>query len=412
MTALSKTSVKALFETGDKPTQSDFGDLIDSYQNVSTALSQLASGAATATTAQTVQSDGMGGVTFANGGTGDVLGPSSSTKYAIATFKDTSGKIIENSLVTITSAGNASGFVDINSTGKITTSALAVTTVSAENAFVNGDLSVSGNGTFKDVTLQRLTASAGSFTGPVSAVDIFSNGKISGSAASFVGAVSAVNIFSNGKISGSAAVFTGDVSAVDIYSNGKISGSAASFGGAVSAVNFFSNGKISGSAAVFTGAVSAVDIFSNGKIAGSAASFSGLVSADNGLTVSGATNLKGLLNVSGNAYVSGSFTGGGVAYRTFTAVTTCSIGDFGKVLVCLASTTTTVALRDGTEALPQGYNVRVRMRRSGMVQMIIPAADKIVGGTAYQVTAQNKEALFEVESVSGSEHTWWSAGTN
>lgn len=34
MTALPKTSIKAYFQTGDLPTQSNFSDLVDSYQNV------------------------------------------------------------------------------------------------------------------------------------------------------------------------------------------------------------------------------------------------------------------------------------------------------------------------------------------------------------------------------------------
>lgn len=43
MTAQTKTVIKTYFETGDKPTQSQFIDFIDSYQNVSTALTALAS---------------------------------------------------------------------------------------------------------------------------------------------------------------------------------------------------------------------------------------------------------------------------------------------------------------------------------------------------------------------------------
>lgn len=43
MTAISKTSAKAYFETGDKPTQAQFGDLIDSYQNINSNLTTLAS---------------------------------------------------------------------------------------------------------------------------------------------------------------------------------------------------------------------------------------------------------------------------------------------------------------------------------------------------------------------------------
>lgn len=45
MTALTKTSAKALFETGDTPTQSDFGNLIDSYQDTSDILTAISSAA-------------------------------------------------------------------------------------------------------------------------------------------------------------------------------------------------------------------------------------------------------------------------------------------------------------------------------------------------------------------------------
>jgi hypothetical protein len=48
MTAVTKASAKAYFNTGDKPTQAEFEDLIDSYQDASAVLSQIATVAATA----------------------------------------------------------------------------------------------------------------------------------------------------------------------------------------------------------------------------------------------------------------------------------------------------------------------------------------------------------------------------
>lgn len=41
MTARSKTAIKAFFETGDVPTQTQFGDLIDSYMDVGTLIDAL-----------------------------------------------------------------------------------------------------------------------------------------------------------------------------------------------------------------------------------------------------------------------------------------------------------------------------------------------------------------------------------
>lgn len=43
MTAISKTSAKAYFETGDRPTQAQFADLIDSYQDAASNLGVLSS---------------------------------------------------------------------------------------------------------------------------------------------------------------------------------------------------------------------------------------------------------------------------------------------------------------------------------------------------------------------------------
>lgn len=49
MTAQSKTVIKSYFETGDRPTQSQFVDLIDSYQNASDLLTNIVSAATTGT---------------------------------------------------------------------------------------------------------------------------------------------------------------------------------------------------------------------------------------------------------------------------------------------------------------------------------------------------------------------------
>lgn len=43
MTARDKSTIKTFFETGDKPTQIQFGDLIDSYQNAHTAIAAITS---------------------------------------------------------------------------------------------------------------------------------------------------------------------------------------------------------------------------------------------------------------------------------------------------------------------------------------------------------------------------------
>lgn len=53
------------------------------------------------TTGQTLQTDGAGTVTWSSAGSGDVTGPASSTDNAIARFNLTTGKVIQNSGVTI-----------------------------------------------------------------------------------------------------------------------------------------------------------------------------------------------------------------------------------------------------------------------------------------------------------------------
>ena len=64
MTARVKSSIKAFFETGDKPTQTQFEDLIDSYQNIDGSLTAIVTGADNATSGQFVVTDGAGSVFY------------------------------------------------------------------------------------------------------------------------------------------------------------------------------------------------------------------------------------------------------------------------------------------------------------------------------------------------------------
>ena len=66
-----------------------------------------------------------GAITIAasgGGGSGDVVGPASSTDNAIARFDSTTGKLIQNSTGILTDAGALSGLTDITATGLIRTS--------------------------------------------------------------------------------------------------------------------------------------------------------------------------------------------------------------------------------------------------------------------------------------------------
>ena len=63
------------------------------------------------TAGQVLISGGAGSPTWVNYGAGDVTGPASSTDNAIARFDQTTGKIIQNSVVTIDDTGNLSGIL-------------------------------------------------------------------------------------------------------------------------------------------------------------------------------------------------------------------------------------------------------------------------------------------------------------
>lgn len=114
MTALPKSTIKSYFLTGDKPTQSQFGDLVDSYADFGSALSALTgdvtitapvSGSAVAT----ISSAAVTGAKIANNtittvqiyssaksGTGTVLATvSGSTTSGHAAIFDATGNIVD-----------------------------------------------------------------------------------------------------------------------------------------------------------------------------------------------------------------------------------------------------------------------------------------------------------------------------
>lgn len=68
MTAQNKTTIKTYFESGDKPNESQFVDLIDSYQDANDALGAIAS-AAQLGSKGVINVTASGSVTFASAGT-------------------------------------------------------------------------------------------------------------------------------------------------------------------------------------------------------------------------------------------------------------------------------------------------------------------------------------------------------
>jgi len=63
------------------------------------------------TVGQVLLSGGAGSPTWANYGAGDVIGPASATDNAIARFDLTTGKLIQNSVITIDDTGNVNGIL-------------------------------------------------------------------------------------------------------------------------------------------------------------------------------------------------------------------------------------------------------------------------------------------------------------
>lgn len=59
-------------------------------------------------------------VAISGGGSGDVVGPSSATNNAIVRFDTTTGKLIQNSVVTISDTGAATGFTTLNTSSTVT----------------------------------------------------------------------------------------------------------------------------------------------------------------------------------------------------------------------------------------------------------------------------------------------------
>lgn len=140
MTVLSKASCQALFETGDRPTQQDFTDLIDSYQDINSNLTTLSSaslggfGLVMLATNTTAAAQNLLGVT-APGTVGAQLIAASTTAQALNVLGGTTGTgtivltsaptIYQPNLVGTTTNNNANS----GSVGEIISSSVASSTV-------------------------------------------------------------------------------------------------------------------------------------------------------------------------------------------------------------------------------------------------------------------------------------------
>ena len=142
MTAITKASVKAYFETGDLPTQAQFEDLIDSYQDASTVLDGIVSAVSGAVSGLFLTTNGSNGITPVSAG-------AVKTSLGLATTSDVEFNTITVSALSAKSAV-FSGVVSMttaNITGNVAVSGDAAVrniTVSS-NATINGQLTVGGN---------------------------------------------------------------------------------------------------------------------------------------------------------------------------------------------------------------------------------------------------------------------------
>lgn len=89
-----------------------------------------------------------GGSSGGGSGTGDVTGPASSTDNALVRFGGTTGKLIQNSVVTLSDTGDMAGIVNATMSGELTASN-AVLSTSGSTVALN--ITQSGSGTYLNI---------------------------------------------------------------------------------------------------------------------------------------------------------------------------------------------------------------------------------------------------------------------
>lgn len=139
MTAISKTSVKAYFETGDFPSQAQFEDLIDSYQNFSSALDDYIASVSGQPSGLFVTTNGTNGVTSVSAG-------AARTTLGLATTSD-----VEFNTITVSAVSSKSAVFSG-----------AVTIASAN---ITGNIAVSADATFRNIRVSANAVIDGAITG-------------------------------------------------------------------------------------------------------------------------------------------------------------------------------------------------------------------------------------------------------
>ena len=189
MTKQTRSFLKAKFETGDKPSSTNYGDWIDSFLLLGTSagdpVSETIFGALTITT---VKATLISAATI----NVDSLTPTTITTSALTVTGNVSAGTIETTTITA-SAGTFTSVVSANTFAGTTgnfTGTVSAGTVNASSAAFTGTVSAADL-SVDTLSLVTLTASAANITALVSASGLNLTGAVSASAGNFTGIVTA-----------------------------------------------------------------------------------------------------------------------------------------------------------------------------------------------------------------------------
>jgi uncharacterized membrane protein len=137
-------------------------DTVDAHD--ASAISNVPSGNLAATEVQAALNELQGDIDTINVTSlaAKVTGPASATDEAIARFDGTTGKLVQNSVVTITDAGDAAGLTGLTSSGTVTASGTLSATGSITESFSTDSSTTGANATVSSPTtpVVRLTNAA------------------------------------------------------------------------------------------------------------------------------------------------------------------------------------------------------------------------------------------------------------
>ncbi len=289
--------------------------------------------------------NGAGAYTTPTAGTGDVVGPASATDNAIARFDLTTGKLIQNSVITIAdTTGNMAGVGTVNT---LTLPASNFVGLTDSQALTNKDLT-SGTNTFPTFN-QNTSGSAATLTTPRTIGIATGDATSAGSA--FNGSANNTNALTLATVNSNVGSFGSATQTGTFTVNGKGLTTAASNVTITPAV-----GSITG---LGTGVATALAI--NVGSAGAPVLFNGAGGTPSSLTLTNATGLP--------------VAGGGTGVATFTAYSvicagTTSTGAFQNVSG--VGTSGQVLTSNGASALPTWQTVGAGVATSSLPAPVNP----------------------------------------